>query len=203
MPPSEAHGSTRSTPKILLLVAAVLLVARVASGIIDETHPEKRAELIDWTAPSAAPDAARSSGRLILYAFTGHDRASRRFSGDLFTNAEVAKQIENRFVPVQIAGGPASDTPETAALRARFGVKSEPALVVTNADGSKVQSVPVTGGTAATLQALSQATMEVMDIPFQRGGRSFRFQFGGHRGAAGVGPLPPATGEADSTARFR
>jgi len=171
----------------------------VASGVIDATHPEKRAEQIEWTAPSAAQGTARSTGRLILYAFTDHGSASHRLAGDLFTNAATAQQLQGRFVAVRIDGGPAADTPETAALRSRFGVRSEPALVITNADGSKVRNVPVQNGAAANLKELGDASMEVMDLPFQRGGRGFRFQFGGHRGDA----LPPATGEADSIARFR
>ncbi len=203
MPPSEARGSTRATPKILLLVAGALLVARVALGVIDATHPEDRAERIEWTAPAAAPDAARSSGRLILYAFTGRDAASRKLAGDLFANEGIARQIQSRFVAVRVDGGPASDTPETAALRSKFGVTSEPVLVVSNADGSKIRTVRPADHASATFQALTDATMEVMDVPFQRGGRSFHFQFGGHRGAAGVGSPPPATGAADSIARIR
>lgn len=199
MPASERHGSTRATPAVLMIAAAVLLVARVASGVIDATHPENRPELVDWTSPSEAGAAARTSGRLILYAFTDDGGASRRLAGDLFTNPDVAKQIEGRFIPVRIDGGPAHDTPELAALRTKFGVRSEPALVVTNADGSKFRLVPAPANGAAALQALSEAQMEVMDIPFQRGGKTFRFQFGNRHGMAPDSLLPPPTGEADST----
>ena len=198
MPASERHGSTRATPAALLIVAAALLVARVAFGVIDATHPENRPELIQWASPSEAAAAARTTGRLILYAFTDGGAASRKLSGDLFTNPDVAKQLESRFIPVRIDGDPAHDTPDDAALRSKFGVRALPALVVTNADGSKFHLVPAPANAAAALQALSEAQMEVMDIPFQRGGRSFRFQIGRH-GAPPDSLLPPVTGEADST----
>lgn len=199
MPASDRHGSTRATPAVLMVLAAVLLVARVASGVIDATHPENRPELVDWTSPSEAAAAARTSGRLILYAFTDEGAASRRLAADLFTNPGAAKQLESRFIPVRVDGGPAHDTPESSALRAKFGVRSEPALVVTNADGSKFRLVPAPANAAAAVQALTEAQMEVMDVPFQRGGRTFRFQFGNRHGLPPDSLLPPATGEADST----
>jgi hypothetical protein len=199
MPASERHGSTRTTPAALLILAAALLVARVAFGVIDATHPELRPELVQWTSPSEAAAAARSTGRLILYAFTDGGAASRRLAGDLFTNPDVAKQLEGRFIAVRVDGGPAHDTPDEAALRAKFGVGAEPALVVTNADGSKFQLVPTPANAPAALQALSAAQMEVMDLPFRPAGRSFRFQIGNRHGAPPDSLLPPVTGEADST----
>ena len=199
MPASDRHGSTRTTPAVLLIAAAALLVARVAFGILDANHPEMRAELVQWTSPSEAETAARTTGRLILYAFTDDGAASRRLSGDLFANAGVAQQLQGRFIPVRIEGGPSHDTPESAALRSKFGVRAEPSLVVTNADGSKFRLVATPANGAAALQAMSEAQMEVMDIPFQRGGRSFRFQFGNRRGAPPDSLLPPVTGDADST----
>ena len=199
MPASDRHGSTRATPAVLVIVAAALLVARVAFGIIDATHPEIRPELIQWTSPSEAAATARATGRLILYVFTDDGRASRKLAGELFTSPDVAKQIESRFLAVRIDGDPAHDTADDAALRAKFGVRAVPALVVTNADGSKFQLVPAPANAAAALQALNEAQMEVMDIPFQRGGRSFQFQFGNRHGAPPDSLLPPVTGEADST----
>ena len=198
MPASERHGSTRATPAVLMVAAAALLVARVAFGVIDATHPENRPELVEWTSPSEAAAAAHSSGRLIIYVFTDDGAASRKLAGDLFTNPDAAKQIAGRFIAVRFEGGPSHDTPESSALRAKFGVRAEPSFVVTNADGSKFQLVPAPASPAAALQALSEAQMEVMDIPFQRGGRSFRFQFGRH-GTRPDSLLPPVTGEADST----
>lgn len=199
MPASERHGSTRATPAVLMIVAVALLVARVALSVIDATHPESRPELVRWTSPSEAAAAARTTGRLILYAFTDESAPSRRLAGELFTNADVAKQLESRYVAVRIEGGPAHDAPDAAALRSRFGVRAEPSLVLTNADGSKFRTIPAPANASSAMRALTEAQMEVMDIPFQRGGRSFRFQIGGRHGAGPDSLLPPVTGEADST----
>jgi len=207
MPPTEPHGSTRATPRVLVLAAGLLLVARVAFGVIDATHPENRPELVQWTAPAAAPVTARQTGRLLLYAFTDRKApASRKLTSEVFGTPDVAQQIDGRYVAVRIDGGPAKDTPETAALRGKFGVRSEPALVLANPDGTRFKRIDGYESRGALTEALSQAQLEVMDIPFNRmgragRGRSFRFQIGGH--GVGSADSTEATGEADSVMRFR
>src|SRR6266446_4908136 len=125
MPPSDGlRGPTRSTPVTLMVVAGLLLVARVALGIWDAANPESRPELVNWTAPAAAVDEARARGRLLLYAFT--DRgvpASRKLAAEIFADAQSAQRIDKQFVAVRLEGKPADDSPEIAELRARYKIR--------------------------------------------------------------------------------
>jgi hypothetical protein len=185
MPPSERRDSTRTTPRVLLAVAAALLAARIALGVADAVNPEIRPELVNWTSPAAAGESAREKGRLVLYVFTdSKDAASRRLASDLFGDPALASRIERTFVPVRIDGPASRDTPETAALRRKFGVTELPALVVATPDGAKSRLVPGRGPTSRVVQGLTRAQMEVMDIPFQRPGSGFQFRVGRGRGAA-------------------
>lgn len=188
MPPSDG-GPTRANPAWLLLVAGVLLVARVGLGIWDATNPESRPDLVTWTAASSAAGEARARGRLVLYAFTDRDApASRKLSSGLFTEAAIARELMAQFVVVRIEGPAADDTPETAALRGKFQVTELPALVVATADGGKFKKIAGVESPRAALEQLTTARLELMDLPFHtRGG--VRFQIGGARG-----------GDADSSA---
>lgn len=203
MPPTDAHGPTRATPKVLLVVAGALLVARVALGLVDVVNPDARPELVTWTDRSAAVERARSSGRLLLYAFTDRaDGRSRKLAGALFADERAAQQLQQRFVAVRIEGRPGDDDPEVAALRQRFGVHQLPALVVASPDGAKFRTVAGFENAGKSLQDLTEAQMEMMDLPFVRPSRGFQFRFGGggrHGAPDSLGA--GASGEADSTLR--
>ena len=185
MPPSNPRGGpSRATPAVLVVIAAALLVARVALGIWDTNNPESRPELMTWTAPSAAAEEARMSGRLVLYAFTDRKNiASRKLSSEVFADPELVQRLSREFVAVRIEGDPVNDTPGVAAMRAAAGVTITPALVITTADGAKSKLVVGFKNVRATMQALGAARMEVLGLPFSHrpgGGRSFRFQVGGN-----------------------
>ncbi|MEO5616440.1 MAG: thioredoxin fold domain-containing protein [Candidatus Eisenbacteria bacterium] len=184
MPPSSG-GSSRVTPLWLLAMAGLLLAARVGVGVWDAANPGSRPEAVTWTAPSAAVEAARARGRLVLYAFTDRrNPASRELSSELFADAGMARQLDRTFVMVRIEGKPAADTPETAALRSRFKVKETPTLVVATPDGARSKLVTGFVTALSTLEQLTLAQMEMMDPPFQRRG-GVRFPFGRPRGGAG------------------
>lgn len=178
-------GSSRGTPVWLLALAGLLLVARIGVGVWDANNPESRSELVNWAAPSAANETARDRGRLVLYAFTDRkDPASRKMASDLFADPAIAQQLGRLFVPVRIEGNPAADTPETAALRGRFHVTTLPALVVATPDGARSKLLPGFRNARATMEALTAAQMELVDLPFTRRG-GFQFKIGGNRGGAG------------------
>jgi thiol:disulfide interchange protein len=175
-------GSSRSTPLWLLTFAGLLLAARIGVGVWDVASPESRPEQVTWTSPSAAAEAARARGRLVLYAFTDRrNPVSREMSSELFTDAAMARQIAGQFVAVRIEGRPGDDTAETAALRSRFKVTEVPTLVVATADGAKSKLVTGFVSARSTVEALTAAQMELMDLPFSRRG-GFRIQVGGGHG---------------------
>jgi hypothetical protein len=183
MPPSDGlRGPTRATPRSLLLIAAILLVARVALGVWDHFHADERPELVTWSTPSASGVEARMRGRLLLYVFT--DRAgpdSRRLSREVFAVADHARRIEGAYIPVRIEGPPSSDTPETAELRGRYRIERLPTLIVANPDGDKFERVEGYRGARELMASLSRAQLRVMGMPDMPRGVRFRFGPGGAR----------------------
>lgn len=184
-------GSSRANPLWLLAIAGLLLAARIGVGVWDAANPESRPELVTWTAPSAAAETARAHGRLVLYAFTDRQNpASRELSSELFADAGMAQQLAGQFIAVRIEGKPAGDTPETAALRSRFGVTEIPTLVVATPDGARSKRVTGFVNARSTIEELTLARMEMMDLPFLRRG-GVRFQMGrprgGERDSSGAG----------------
>jgi hypothetical protein len=188
MPPSDRRtGPTRRTPLALLIVAGALLVARVALGIWYEVHPAERPELVTWTSPPA-PGRSTASGKPVLYVFTDDSPASRRAARELFSDPGAARAIESQFVPVRIEGSAGGRAGDDAELRARFGVERLPAFVVTSPDGGRFRKFSGYSNPQALMDSLSQARLEMMDLPFIRS-RSFRF---------GTGPGPQGAPEPDS-----
>lgn len=180
MPPTD--GATRATPVWMLAIAALLLAARVGSGVWEAANPESRPELVEWTAPSAAEETARASGRLVLYAFTDRrNAASRRLASDLFADPKRATELGRAFVPIRVEGDPAEDSPEIAALRERFKVTTLPALVVATPDGARSKLIRGDARAATVLEQLVVARIELLDLPIPNR-RGFQFQFGGRHG---------------------
>lgn len=205
MPPSNGHaGPTRTTPIVLLALAGLLLLARIGVGVRDVVSPESRPELVDWVSVAEATQPGHPSGHLMLYAFTDHAQAaSRKLASELFASPAASGAINREFVPVRIEGDPSADDPATRALRERFKVGELPALVVATPDGSRFKTIPAPANARDALQAIKQAQMEVMGLPF---GATKGFQFRiGNSGASG-GPIggPPNGGpgaQVDSVAK--
>lgn len=189
MPPTDGRsGPTRATPLALLVIAGVLLAARVAVGVWDEASPDARPELVTWNTPAGAESVARDRGRLMLYAFTDQrQKASRDLSREVFSNANLARSLDKDFVPVRIEGSAEQDPPDAHDLRARFHVTELPALVVATPDGAHAKLVSGFHDARTTMTALKEAQLQVMGLPFTHGG-GFQFRFGRHD-SLGRGPF--------------
>jgi hypothetical protein len=46
--PRSTAGGTRSTPWLLLGIAAVLLVLRIVTGVLENRHPPDVLDLVAW-----------------------------------------------------------------------------------------------------------------------------------------------------------
>src|SRR5215831_14763347 len=191
MPPSDGRrGPTRQTPLVLLIVAGVLLVARVATGIWYEVHPGKPLDEVNW-APAPAPGRAAPSGKPVLYVFIDDSQdASQRLEREVFADARAAQMLESAFVPVRVS----SSAADGAVLRARFGVTELPACVVTSPDGGRFRTIAGYTNAGALMDSLSAARMEMADLPFIRG-RTFRFGVGGPAGIPGGTPEPDSAAQ--------
>lgn len=140
MPPREGSGSSRSAPAWLLGVAALLLLARIVTGIIAARAPVAAAvDLVSWRPIATALAEARASGRMVLYDFTAdwcppcHTMAS-----EVFADARSAKTIAALFVPVRVLDRTREqgrNPTEVSELQARYRVTAFPTLVLVNPDG--------------------------------------------------------------------
>jgi thiol:disulfide interchange protein len=129
----------RALPIWLLIVAALLIVARIVSS----RYPVKAhvdLDLVHWTGISQARGTALRSHRPILYEFSaewcGPCHALER---DVFMDPSLAAKINNRYIAVKVVDTQREqgrNGPEVQSLMDRYGVNAFPTIVIAAADGS-------------------------------------------------------------------
>ncbi|MFB3907331.1 MAG: thioredoxin family protein [Candidatus Eisenbacteria bacterium] len=128
------RGSTRATPRWLFVLAAVLLIARVATGIQEHAQARPPVDRVAWVPMEQAEAQAQSTGKAILYDFSAaSSRPCRRMAREVFTDSTMARIISTQYVPVQVIDRSREDGRNSAAidsLQAVYRVRSFPTLVV-------------------------------------------------------------------------
>jgi thiol:disulfide interchange protein len=183
-PDPGARRPQRRDPVALLAIAALLLLARVALGVIEARQDPGPAPADEAGGATAAPTdpmrwrtfgdgltEARESGRPVLYDFTAAwCPPCRMLEREVFTDPAAAAALEQRFVPVRVLDRMREDGRNVAwvdSLQRAYHVEAFPTLVVTGPGGTG-QTHRTEGfmGRDATLFALGA-------------GASVRFQLGG------------------------
>jgi thiol:disulfide interchange protein len=168
MPPREsgAGGSTRATPRTLLLVAAALLLVRVITGVWEGLHPPKHPDLVHWRPIDAAVAEAKAAKKPILYEFSAAwCGPCRTMSEDMFEDRANAQFIDRNFVPVKVVDRMREDghnTDEVDLLEKRFAVKAFPTVVVVPPDGGEPTTIEGYPGQIAFKQRLAESHMKLM-----------------------------------------
>lgn len=186
-PPPAEHGSTRPFPRTLLLVAAALLIAKIATGVIEERNRPGAArpaavtvqgglrppgstattgqDLVRWRPIASARTEAIASGKPILYDFTADwCPPCRRMQEELFSDPEAAARLEQTFVPVRVLDRlreEGRNSSEVTVLQAQYHVEAFPTLVVVSPEGGRPVSIEGYMGRAATLARLLDAAEQV------------------------------------------
>ena len=145
MPPDERAtptGPSRRDPMLLWIVAAVLLAARVATGLYEGRHPADKPDLVSWIPAESAPARAAATGKPILYDFSaewcGPCQAMER---DVFEDPKLAVSLSTFVVPVHVVDRRREEGHNSAivdSLQRVHGVNAFPTIVIVGADGKAI-----------------------------------------------------------------
>jgi thiol:disulfide interchange protein len=192
-PRGRSAGSTRRDPLPLLAAATVLLVLRIALGILQPAPPAARGpgtahapgfqvrgstsmtgDLVRWRTLAGGLTEARATGRPLLYDFTAEwCPPCRLLQREVFADPGAAAQLERGFVPVRVLDRQREEGHNAAwvdSLQTHYGVNAFPTLIADRADGTG-EPVRLEGymGRDLTLQRLATAAATLGGDPGSRG----------------------------------
>ena len=152
----------RSIPVALIAIAAVLLIARVACAPRETAAPaNESAQLVKWHTPAEGLELARTSGKLVMYDFTAEwCGPCHVLDAQVFQNAEIAKQINERFIAIRVTDRMREDggnTPEVAALQGRYAVRGFPTVVFADPQGTERGRMEGFGGRDRFVQIMERS----------------------------------------------
>jgi thiol:disulfide interchange protein len=151
--------STRARPKALIAVAALLLVARIATGVHDAYHPPRPGGLVRWLTPGDPAIAELATRKPVFYDFSASwCEPCHAMDREVFSDPESANYINATFVPVRVADEDRSEAAES--LRARHEAMSLPTLIVippSAKEPRRIQGFPGRRQTMGFLRAAAKA----------------------------------------------
>src|SRR5262245_17877492 len=160
MPPDDPHGDTRGTPRLLLGLAAALLVARVATGCQERGEPPSSIDRVGWVPATVAEARSRTLRAPLLYEFSADwCGPCQRMQREVFSDVAAASTINRLYVPVRLVDRQREEghnPPDVAALQARCRIEAFPTLVIVPSDGTSPTVIEGYPGKAALVRQLEE-----------------------------------------------
>lgn len=158
MPPGDG-SSTRSLPRLLVLLAAGLLAVRIGAAVWERAHPARVVELVEWQPIAGSWERASAAGMPVLYDFTADWCAPcQKMQREVFADRHSAETINRLFVAVRVLDRSKEEgrnPPEVEALKRRYGVSAFPTLVMV-VPGERPEVIEGYSGKSTLMQRLTR-----------------------------------------------
>jgi thiol:disulfide interchange protein len=137
----------RSVPLLLVVIAVLLVAARIASHFFTEAP---KTNLVRWVPLDQAGARASSANRILLIDFTADWCAPcHLLDAEVFGDPVLAKAINERFIPVRVVDRKREEgqnAPNVEALEQHYGIRSFPTVVFVDVDGTERARMEGYGG---------------------------------------------------------
>jgi thiol:disulfide interchange protein len=130
----------RAVPIVLILIAIVLVGARIASSVATPAEP-KEAKSLHWVSLEEADGLARMTGRPVLLFFTADwCQPCHQLEEQVFADERLARTIGTRFIAVKVIDRRQEEghnAPAVTSLQSRYAVRGFPTVVFVDANGTE------------------------------------------------------------------